>query len=326
LIPVARTVNSPSCELELQRQTEDDRILQEMADHSTIFSGPGGLCGRARGEEINKAGLVWICPSCLNPTTPGKKEKGGRYRDKHCEDCGHLLTAGGVHSDLLVVDSKPKGGAVTFIDGDDINRRYRTVKPTKWLRLGIPGWSYKDEDTYRSPKILVRQAGVGMCATLDATASRCPQSVYLYRLRKDEAKKGYRHEYVLGALLSRTMAYLIFKRFSEVDPAKAHAKLTHKRLAGLPIPVVDFNSPGQRGLHDSVVRNVRKLLASKAELGGVEDRHIEQQLRALWGITAADGAYINGEFYDLPEGQAIRDLFPAGRPQPVGDCGSPCRL
>ncbi len=317
LIPVARSVDSPTYELELYRQAEDDRILQRMAERSTNFSGPGGLCGRARGEEINKAGLVWICPSCLNPTTPGKKKKGGRYEDKACETCGHLLAAGTVDSELLVSDSRPTGPAASFIDGDDINRRYGSVRPAKWLRLSVPGWSYKAEEIYRPPKILLRQAGVGICATLDRTPSRCPQSVYVYRLRREEVAKGSRHEFVLAALLSRTMAYVVFKRFSEVDPAKAHAKLTHKRLAGLPIPVVDFKNREQRRLHENVVGNVRKLLTGKAELGGAEDREIEQHLRALWGLSPADGAYINGEFFDLPEGQVIRDLFPNGRPQPV---------
>ena len=64
---------------------------------------------------------------------------------------------------------------------------------------------------YRPPKILIRQAGVGIFAALDETDSRCPQSVYVYRLRDGERAKGYKHEFVLAALLSRTMAYPVFK-------------------------------------------------------------------------------------------------------------------
>lgn len=112
------------------------------------------------------------------------------------------------------------------------------------------------------------------------------------------------------------MAYFVFKRFAEVDPAKAHAKLTHDRLAGLPIPKVDFNNPDQRNLHAAVVKNARKLLDGKSPLGGEEDRAIEQALRELWGISAEEGAYVNGEFYDLPDSQVLRDLFPQGKPKP----------
>ena len=113
------------------------------------------------------------------------------------------------------------------------------------------------------------------------------------------------------------MAYLVFKRFSEVDPAKAHAKLTHERLAGLPIPCIDFDNGVQAEAHGTIVVNVRRLLDGKGKLGGEEDREVEQILRELWGLTSEDGAYINGEFHDLPDSQIMRDLFPDGPPPPV---------
>ena len=114
------------------------------------------------------------------------------------------------------------------------------------------------------------------------------------------------------------MAYFVFKRFAEIDVAKAHAKLTHQRLEGLPIPVVDFANQFQHAAHDAIITDVGLLLHGGAELGGEEDRRIEQNLRILWGLSGTNGAYINGEFYDLPDGQAMRDLFPHGRPKPLG--------
>ncbi|RIK73518.1 MAG: hypothetical protein DCC68_24765 [Planctomycetota bacterium] len=315
-IPVARVLESPTYEIEVFRSIDDDRIMAAIAANSVCLSGADGLCERARGEEINKAGLLWVCPSCLSPTTPGRKVKGGAYADKACEKCGHLLRPRFVDTDSLIVDRKPKGAFAPFIDGDDIARRYCQVAPRKWLRLGVPGWEYKDDSIYRSPKILLRQAGVGVFATLDETEARCPQSVYIYRLRDLPEFKGYKHEFVLAALLSRTVAYVVFKRFAEVDPAKAHAKLTHERIADLPIPRVDFRRRKDRTAHDAVVSRVRSLLEGKAQLGGTEDREIEQILREFWNLSADDGAYINGEFFDLPEGQAITDLFPNGRPKP----------
>ncbi|HUY89205.1 MAG TPA: N-6 DNA methylase [Pirellulales bacterium] len=313
-IPCQRVLDSETAELEVFRSEDDDRIIQQMMSRSIALQ---DMCERARGEEINKAGLVWVCPSCLCPTTPGEKKKGGGYKDKPCEKCGHILTISSVRVEELVSVAALTDEIVSFIDGDDINRRYVQVTPGKRMRLGLSGWAYKDSALYRSPKVLVRQAGVGICATLDETNSRCPQSVYIYRLRDDFVKKGYAHEYLLAAILSRTMAYLVFKRFSEVDPAKAHAKVTHERLASLPIPAVDFQRASERRAHDIIVANVRSLLTGEAKLGGEEDREIEYRLRRLWGLSASDGAYVNGEFFDLPDGQAIRDLFPDGRPKPV---------
>ena len=167
---------------------------------------------------------------------------------------------------------------------------------------------------YAAPKILIRQAGVGVWATFDETGAWCPQSVYLYRLKKEAVGQGYRHEFVLAALLSRTMAYYVFKRFGEVDPARAHAKLTHTRLEALPIPRVDFADSAQARIHDEIAMRAQRILDEDAPLGGPDDKAIELLLRQLWTLSAEDGAYINGEFAGLPPSQAIIDLFPDGVP------------
>jgi hypothetical protein len=129
----------------------------------------------------------------------------------------------------------------------------------------------------------------------------CPQSVYLYGLKPEMADQGYKHEFILAALLSRTMTYYVFKRFAEGDPARAHAKLG-PRPVGVPA--------------DARCRILEhgKLLDRKVPLGGPDDKSIELLLRQLWGLRAEDGAYINGEFAALLTTQAILDLFPDGVP------------
>ncbi|MBI3947613.1 MAG: N-6 DNA methylase [Armatimonadetes bacterium] len=314
-VPIRRVVESPTCEVEVFRGARDDAIMRRMTDRSIPL---GTLCERGRGEEVNKAGLVWECPSCLGLTTPGTKRKGGGHNDKLCEQCGHRLTEASVATTAFVVEAQPQTGSrAPFIDGDDLNERYRRIVPSKWMLLDPSRWSHKSAGLYKPPKILLRQAGVGILAALDETDARCPQSVYIYRLRDAYLARGYRHEFVLGALLSRTMSYFVLKRFSEADPAKAFAKLTHERLADLPVPDVQLTDAAHRTAHDTIVENVGSLLRGTAHLGGKEDLEIEQVLRDLWAISNADGAYINGEFHDLPDSQPIRDLFPNGRPRPV---------
>lgn len=182
------------------------------------------------------------------------------------------------------------------------------------MRTGVAGWKYKPDSLYEGSKILIRQAGVGLTATYDVTSARCPQSIYIYRLKPEDIDTGYKHEYILAALLSRTMAYYIFKRFGEVDPAKAHAKLTHKRLSGLPIPNVDFSNKIAAKSFHTIVESSKALLQGQASIGGDEDLKIEWELRKLWGLSSDEGAYINGEFADLPASQNLRDLFPNGIP------------
>jgi hypothetical protein len=199
---------------------------------------------------------------------------------------------------------------VPFVDGDDINGRYVRLQPRKSFKLGIQGWRYKDAAIYKGPKLLLRQAGVGVAATYDATDARFPQSVYWYRVKAERSAAGLANEFVLAALLSRALAFYVFKRWGEVDPAKPMAKLTHERLATLPIPKVNLEMKDQRKAHDSIVAHVRRLLSGEGVLGGKEDGAIEFELRGLWGLTAQEGELINRELQTLPEGQIIRELFP----------------
>jgi hypothetical protein len=319
-IPQERSLKSPTAEIEIFRSRTDDEIMSSMEAHSEPLA---QICDRYRGEEMAKSGLLWVCPNCMHRTTPGRKLKGGNYDQKQCPNCGLLLTEKNVSLDYLVMrlvpDRAPDAmtaieGTAFFIDGDDIAHRYVRVKPTKIIQRSIADWEYKPPFVYENPKILIRQAGVGLFATLDTTGAYCPQSVYIYRLKPENAR--YSHQYVLAALLSRTMAYYVFKRFAEVDPARAHAKLTHERLQNLPIPRLDFSRQADRQMRDRIVARVTSLLEGTAELGGTEDLEVEQDLRNLWGLTPEHGQHINGEFAQLPDSQVIRDLFPHGRVYP----------
>ncbi len=323
-IPQDRCLASPTAEIEVFRSARDDALIDAMVDNS---HGLAELCDRGRGEEINKAGVLWVCPSCLTATVPGTKRKrdprqpdGQRYNPKVCSGCELELTEDNVGREKLVQlkeHSEPDTVTAPFIDGDDISRRYLTITPKKELRLEFKGFEFKPAANYAAPKLLIRQAGVGLLATLDSSSSRVPQSVYWYRLKPEYEKAGYAQEFLLGALLSRTMAYYVFKRFSEVDPARAHAKVTHARLSNFPIPKVDFSDRAQRRLHNDVTAAVAKLLRGEAQVGGAEDMGIDVALRQLWGLPPDDGLYINLELARLPEGQVIRDLFPKGAPKQI---------
>ena len=323
-IPQDRCLASPTAEIEVFRSVNDDALIDKMTSNSTPLA---SLTSHGRGEEMAKSGVLWICPSCRTATVPGKKKKrdpddpdGPRYEAKPCPGCGLGLHEGNVEVDHLVrpLGQAPRGASVVpYIDGDDISRRYAQISPSKELRLDFKGFSFKAASSYAAPKLLIRQAGVGLLVVIDRTGARVPQSVYWYRLTPEALKEGYMPEFLLGTLLSRAIAYYTFKRFSEVDPARAHAKVTHERLKGFPVPKVDFSDRRQRKLHDDVVSSVTKLLGGEAAVGGSEDMQIDIALRELWGLDAEDGLHIVLELAELPEGQVIRDLFPHGMPRQV---------
>jgi len=323
-IPQDRCVASPTTEIEVFRSVADDALINRMESNSNELA---TITSHGRGEEMAKSGVLWICPSCRTATVPGRKKKrdpdnpdGPRYEPKTCPGCGLVLTEDQAELNYLVMPTgQSDAGALLapYIDGDDIARRYAPSRPSKELRLDFKGFSFKPAANYTAPKVLIRQAGVGLLAVFDDTGARVPQSVYWYRLTPQAADQGYALEFLLGVLLSRTMAYYIFKRFSEVDPARAHAKVTHERLKNLPVPRVDFANRHQRKLHDEVTVVVKELLRGEAQVGGPEDMRIDVALRELWGLTPEDGLYIVLELAELPEGQVIRDLFPHGIPRQI---------
>ncbi|MGO9955577.1 MAG: Eco57I restriction-modification methylase domain-containing protein [Solirubrobacteraceae bacterium] len=324
-VPQDRALQNAGYEIEVFRSVRDDQIMDAMIAASAQLS---DVSDRGRGEEMSKAGLLWVCPSCFTASVPATKRKADprnpnalKYNTKMCPACGLELREDQVSERLLVTEGSPAtADGVTrapYVDGDDLNRRYQKVVPTKLLHLDLKGFRYKDNSFYIQPKILVRKTGVGMLAAYDTAGTRFPQTVFFYRLKPQSAAAGYRHEFLLAALLSRTMAYFLFKRYGQVDPSRGHAHVTHKRLEALPIPKVAFSDVKQRALHDEVVQLAGELLDGSADLGGGEDMRIELALRKLWGLSAEDGAHINLELAQVPTGQVIRDLFPGGLPRQI---------
>jgi hypothetical protein len=306
-IPQSRSLASDSFDIEVFRQIEDDAVMDRMYSNSTDLA---ELCERGRGEEMAKSGLLWVCPGCMAASVPGAKTKGGHYRPKSCPACQLELTEDSVTLRYLVTDEPDAGRPfVGFMDGDDIGYRYRPVTPHRFMYLDEEYWTYKPDDLYSSPKIMIRQAGVGLWALIDLSGSRCPQSVYIYRLRQTYGDDGYDLRFILGCLLSRTMAYYVVKRFCEGDPAKAHVKVTHDRLAKLPIARVDFSDARSKSLHDSICNSVSLILEGQSGPKGVEDHKIERSLRELWGLDPGHGVRINEQLHLLPASRLLEEMF-----------------
>ena len=89
------------------------------------------------------------------------------------------------------------------MDGDDLEGRYQILTNVKRIQLGIQGIRYKKPEIYRSPKLLFREAGVGITVYLDEDRNLyCPRSVYTYHLKPfqldDEQVFVIDYRYVLG--------------------------------------------------------------------------------------------------------------------------------
>ena len=232
--------------------------------------------------------------------------------DKKCPTCDATLTSRDIFPETLVAETMHGPYQTPYIDGGALTRRYENPV-RRYIRTDLENLlpPLKAATLFRGPKILIRQAGVGIAATLVGDDARCPQSLYIYRTLPAFEVVGYSNEFILACLVSRTMNYICMKKFAEIDPAKAFAKLTHARIAQFPIPKLE--QPSDISEAAQIQTLVRRMLTG-AEHGGQVDFEIEFRLRRLWGISGDEGRFINGFFSILPDGQAVADLFPRGAP------------
>ncbi len=315
---LSQTIRQDRCERDEERKISvlasdwDSDFLDRIRDRSILLR---EISNHARGDEINAEGLLWRCGNCMAYTVPGEREKAGGYKDKACPRCRARLTGRDVVLEPLISDVRRQAYNTAYIDGRALVQRYgRPLR--RYMRTDLSPLlpALKRADLFRGPKILIRQAGVGIAATLVDDDCRCPQSIYIYRVTENAKDRGYSNEFVLACLVSRTMNFIVMKRFAEVDPARAFAKLTHARIEALPIP--NLASDDERAIAGDVSALARGLLGG-TELGGEADQEIELLLRHLWGIGPDEGRYINGFFSSLPDGQAVAGLFPEGAPAAV---------
>jgi hypothetical protein len=230
----------------LNRINENSVSLSEVSEH-------------ARGDEINADGLLWRCGNCMAYTVPGEKAKGGNYRDKNCPRCDARLSKRDAVLEALISETRRQPYLTPYVDGRALIQRYG--KPLRrYMRTDLSPLfpTLKRQELFKGPKILIRQAGVGIAATLVEDDCRCPQSVYIYRVTPSAKASGYSNEYLLASLVSRTMNFIVMKRFAEVDPARAFAKLTHARIEALPIPKLE--DAKSRAVVEEITALVRSLL------------------------------------------------------------------
>lgn len=290
---------------------EEQPLLEKIAHNSVPLV---SISKRARGDEMSASGAFWRCGNCSCLTVPGTKKKGGGFNDKPCPNCGANLSPGNISLEHLVTTTRSAAFKTPYVDGDTLARRYANPE-RKFIRIDLPvSPPLKDEGIYLGSRVAIRQAGVGITATLLKDGSRVPQSVYLYWSTDEARAQGYTDEFILACLVSRVMNFVHMKTSGEIDPSRAFAKITHDRLSSFPIPKID--SPPKLKIAQEITNLVTSMLAMP-ELGGSTDWQIETQLRELWGISGDEGRYINGFFSVVPDGQARRDLFPDGPPTRV---------
>jgi len=304
-IAAARILQNPRCELQLFVGDEDAPILAK------IESAPLAWAEHmewGRGVELNSSGDVVRCPYCFKWDAPPRKRKGVEV-PKNCAHCGETYQPEDALERTSIIASGEGPDLVPFLDGTDV-ARYR-LRGRRFLRVGLDGVNYKEAQLYKSPKIVFRQAGIGITATADLSGnSYVPQSVYVLRVR---AGSPYRLEYVLGVLNSRVMLYHYFKSTGQIE-WQSFPRWTIARVTTLPVPAIDWGNPAQVRLHERIADEVASLLRTGHDGSPTADLRIERLVMELYGLDPEEITRIWATLRTVQELQALREVLPPRQP------------
>lgn len=308
-IPLRRILKNPACELDIFVGQEDETLLATIQDGAIPL---GDLVEHGRGIELNSSGHVVRCPHCFKWDAPPLKRK-GVYKTKTCAHCGAEYEKEDALSEAEIITpwTDERGAAeVPFVDGTDVNR-YR-ITGRRLIDTSRDGINYKDPSLYRSPKVLWRQTGVGITATIDYDLNAyVPQSVYILRL-KEEAPgdlSRYRLEYLLGLLNSRVMLYRYFKKTAALE-WQSFPRWTLGRVTSLPIRAIDWSDAREARLHDEIAEAVEQLIRRGATGAPDEDLHIERLVMDLYGLGSDERQRVWETLRTVQELKVIREVLP----------------
>lgn len=273
--------NAPRCEFDILKEDADAPVVAAIDERRIEWP---ALTIKGRGVEIGKSGEVLQCPYCYQWDNVPRKSK-GKWRPKVCRHCGREFTVEKAAKLETIIRDKPRDASwKPIIPGQSVNRY--GLGPVQFIQTTKDGIHYKAPEFYEGKRLLFRQTGVGIYATIDSSGALTNQSVFTWKLRNDltaPASK-YRLEYLLGVLNSRTMLYRYYIKTGDVE-WRSFPRWTQELVQELPIRAVDFSDKRERRLHDQIAERVAAVLATGKPPTDHEDYRIEALVMQLYGVT-----------------------------------------
>jgi hypothetical protein len=168
----------------------------------------------------------------------------------------------------------------------------------------VPNINYKSSDLYTAPKLLIRQAGVGINVAVDESDAYCLQSAYVYRVRDDLDAGPY---FFLACLASRAMLFY-FHRYTNQTEWQSFPKLVHSTLQQLPLPDPDGVDAD---LRVSIEEKARQRMGLDLEAAHDLDLEIEHLVMEVYGLSAPQRQRIIRTLRSVQRLRVIREMFPA---------------
>jgi len=169
------------------------------------------------------------------------------------------------------------------------------IKYGQWLAR-----NWKNTTFYETPKIAIRETGSRIIATLDPENRYFLSSLYaIYSKSKGERVS---LKYLLGLLNSSLATYYV--KIIALDITKgAFTKFRTNQLARLPIRIIDFSDPKDKGCHDKMVVLVEQMLTLHKQSAATKtpddktrlqrqidatDQQIDNLVYELYGLTETE--------------------------------------
>jgi hypothetical protein len=313
-----RVTEDPAYNFPLGASEQDFQIMARMKRNCRTWLGTDGLFEpHGRGVELGGDGFVIRCSACFSwQVGPRKRSqaRGGGYADKNCTNCGATITdESWTESAHIIVDELPPPESSTDRElpgdgwkplylGEDI-ARYELSKP-RWIRLGVPNVNYKSADLYTPPKLLIRQAGVGVNAAVDETDAYCLQSAYVYRVREGVDANPY---FFLACLCSRAMLFF-YHRYTNQTEWQSFPKLVHSTLQKMPLP---DPSLVKKSLRVEIEEKTRQRMGMNHLDAHDIDLEIEDLTMQAYGLRPTERQRITHMLRAAQRLKVIREMFPS---------------
>jgi hypothetical protein len=289
-VPQARFAAAPGAALAIA-------VRREQAPLVALLRARGGDWARhfesGRGVELSKTGAVVRCPHCGHAWPRPR-----RPRVLRCPGCGAAARSDALRHELIVRPlARPDPGWAPLVAGVDV-RRHRCA-PSRQIRVGVPGISYKPDATRAGERILVRKTGVGLRAALSDAGAHTTQVVYHYTpARAGDAQLA---AYVQGVLCSRILLAYHLLSSGETE-WRSHPYVTQRVIDALPIP-----DPLAEPAHAARIAAAARQLTRRPD-DAAADLALERLVVALYRLDRAAVAAAAAVLDEAEGLEGIREL------------------
>lgn len=187
-----------------------------------------------------------------------------------------------------------------YLRGKDINKyliaplEERYIKFGPWLAEPRPAIDFDS-----SEKLLLRQTGDSLIATLDTNCYLCLNNLHVI-ITKD---KSYNIRYLLGIINSRLLNWYYHTLNPEVGEALAEVKKTN--VENLPVIPIDFSNPTESARHDRMVQLVEQMLSLQKQLSNAKTGHDQTHLQRQIDATDRQIDKLVYELYGLADEEIL---------------------